>query len=188
MIVTAIFTGLRASELRGLRWHNLDLKAGVVTVAERVDQWGTFGPPKSEAGYRDVPLAPYALSALKEHRLAVAGGDDALVFGSRTGTPLTHQNMVKRVWNPLQKSAGLTADTGKLDQEGKPILRAKYGFHALRHAAASLFIEQRLSPKRISALMGHSSIQVTYDRYGHLLHDGEADQAALAAIEARLLG
>jgi integrase len=178
LIVTAIFTGLRASELRGLRWRNVDLKAGVVTVAERVDQWGNAGPPKSEAGYRDVPLAPYALSALKEHRLAAAGGDDALLFASRTGTPLTHQNMVKRIWNPLQVKAGLVTDAGK----------ARYGFHVLRHAAASLFIEQRLSPKRISALMGHSSIQITYNRYGHLLHDGDADQAALAAIEARLLG
>jgi len=65
---------------------------------------------------------------------------------------------------------------------------AKYTFHSLRHAAASLFIEQGLSPKRIQAIMGHSSIQVTYDRYGHLFNNDEADQTAMQAIEARLLG
>jgi integrase len=64
---------------------------------------------------------------------------------------------------------------------------AKYNFYALRHAAASLFIEQKLSPKRVQTLMGHSSITVTFDTYGHLFEDEAADKLAVAEIEARLL-
>lgn len=188
LIVTALFSGLRASELRGLRWNCVDLKRGVVKVRERVDAWGEVGPPKTAAGERDVPLAPMASAALKEHRLANANGSDGLVFPSAEGTPLNHQNIINRIWNPLQIAAGLyTLDPERRDEDGNPVRIPKYNFHALRHAAASLFIEQKLSPKRVQTLMGHSSITVTFDTYGHLFHDDEADQEAVAAIEARLL-
>ncbi|TIS20942.1 MAG: site-specific integrase, partial [Mesorhizobium sp.] len=63
LIVTALFSGLRASELRGLRWNAVDLKRGVLTVKGRVDAWGDFGLPKTSAGQRDVPLAPMAINA-----------------------------------------------------------------------------------------------------------------------------
>lgn len=188
LIVTALFSGLRASELRGLRWDAVDLKAGVLTVKGRVDAWGEFGHPKSAAGERDVPLAPMAVKALKEQRLAIANGPDGLVFPSAEGTPLNHQNVIKRIWNPLQIKAGLfTLDKEKRDEEGEPVKVPKYTFHALRHAAASLFIDQKLSPKRVQTLMGHSSITVTFDTYGHLFEDAEADQTAVAEIESRLL-
>ena len=51
-----------------------------------------------------------------------------------------------------------------------------------------MFIEQGMNPKRIQTVMGHSSIQVTYDVYGHLFTDDDADQAAMQAIQTRLLG
>jgi integrase len=54
LIVTALFNGLRASELRGLRWNAVDLKRGVITVKGRVDAWGDFGMPKTSAGERDI--------------------------------------------------------------------------------------------------------------------------------------
>lgn len=187
LIVTAIFSGLRASELRGLRWNCVDLKRGIISVRERVDAWGEIGAPKSDAGERDVPMAPMAISALKQQRLAIANGPDGLVFPSEEGTPLNHQNIIKRVWKPLQVAAGLYTTNDKArDATGELIKVPKYTFHALRHAAASLFIEQRLSPKRVQTLMGHSSITVTFDTYGHLFADDEADQTAVAAIEARL--
>jgi len=188
LILTALFAGLRASELRGLRWSCVDLKKGIVSVRERVDAWGEVGPPKSAAGERDVPLAPMAINALKEHRLATPNGPDGLVFPSAEETPLNHQNIINRIWNPLQIAAGLyTVDDERKDGEGNPVKVAKYNFHVLRHAAASLFIEQKLSPKRVQTLMGHSSITVTFDTYGHLFEDADADQAAVAEIEARLL-
>ncbi len=77
---------------------------------------------------------------------------------------------------PLQERCGVA------NKDGKP-----FGFHSLRHAAASMFIEQRFTPKKIQELMGHASIQMTFDRYAHLFEDEESDQAAFAQIEARLV-
>src|SRR6478735_3713045 len=67
-IITAIFTGMRLSELRGLRWSDVDLDAGVIHVRQRADQWGTIGPTKSKAGMRDIPLAPLVVNALTQLR------------------------------------------------------------------------------------------------------------------------
>jgi integrase len=64
----------------------------------------------------------------------------------------------------------------------------KYGLHALRHACASLWIEQGHNPKQIQTPMGHSSIKVTFDTYGHLFVADEADQRAAEGVELRLLG
>ena len=62
-----------------------------------------------------------------------------------------------------------------------------YGFHMLRHAAASLFIKYLAwSPKRLQAVMGHASINMTFDRYGHLFENVEADRDAMAKIEAAI--
>ncbi|PBB91712.1 site-specific integrase [Mesorhizobium sp. WSM3864] len=188
LIITALFSGLRASELRGLRWNAVDLKRGVLTVKGRVDAWGDFGLPKTSAGERDVPLAPLAINALKQQRLSVPNGPDGLVFPSDEGTPLDHHNILARVWTPLLVGAGLfRLHPARRDADGNQLKVAKYNFHALRHAAASLFIEQKLSPKRVQTIMGHSSITVTFDTYGHLFEDEAADQTAVAEIEARLL-
>ena len=129
-----------------------------------------------------------AINALKQQRLATANGPGGLVFPSDEGTPLDHHNILARVWTPLLVGAGLfDLHPTRRDAEGAPLKVAKYNFHALRHAAASLFIEQKLSPKRVQTIMGHSSITVTFDTYGHLFEDDAADQTAVAEIEARLL-
>ena len=83
---------------------------------------------------------------------------------------------------PRQRRPGV--ENGIVDDEGKP----RFTFHALRHAAASLFIEQGWQPKKIMDVIGHSSIQMTFDTYGHLFSTPDDDQAAMAQIEARLLG
>ena len=64
----------------------------------------------------------------------------------------------------------------------------KYGFHAFRHAAASLFIEEGWTAKKLMTVMGQSSIQMTYDIYGHLFPDAEGDKAAVRRLQMRLLG
>ena len=71
LLLTAIFTGLRASELRGLRWSDVDLKRGELHVRQRADRYGEIGRPKSEAGERTVPLPPMVVTALREHRSPV---------------------------------------------------------------------------------------------------------------------
>jgi integrase len=66
LIVKAVFTGMCASELRGLCWSDLDLDAGVIHVRQRAYTWANIGATKSKAGKRDIPLAPIVLNALKQ--------------------------------------------------------------------------------------------------------------------------
>lgn len=190
LLITAIFTGLRASEIRGLRWSDVDLKRGVLTVAQRADAWKQIGAPKSEAGTRDVPLASIVINTLREWKLVCPRGDLDLVFPSGAGNVEHHPNIINRGWNPTQIAAGVVVYEDGTDRDGNPIKipKGKFNFHALRHAAASMFIESGMTPKRIQTVMGHSSIQVTFDVYGHLFSDDEADRRAMRTIEERLLG
>jgi integrase len=183
IIVTEMFTGLRGSELRGLKWEDVDLKDGIIHVRRRVDAYGTFGAPKTKAGKRDIPLPPIVLNTLREWKVACPKGEMNkldLVFPAPSGGVLSHSCILKDGFHPLQVAAGIAPMV-----DGVP--QAKYGLHALRHTAASLWIEQALLPKRIQMLCGHSSIRVTFDIYGHLFKSDEADQTAMTEIEARLL-
>ncbi len=188
-IMTAIFTGLRASELRGLKWEDIDLKNSILHVRRRVDRFNKFGPPKSEAGTRDIPLSPTLVNALKAWRLGCPRGDLDLVFPTGAGRVESHGNLLSRVFWPIQIAAGVVILRESKNEAGETIKTpdAKFSLHALRHAAAALWIEQGFSPKKIQTLMGHASIQQTFDTYGYLFEDREDDQSAMAAIEARLL-
>jgi integrase len=173
-IITAIFTGMRLSELRGLRWSDVDLDAGQIHVRQRADGWGKTGPTKSKAGMRDIPLAPLVVNTLKQWRIDCPRGERDLAFPNTLGNIETMSNIHARCWVPLQIKCGLITDG-----------EARYGFHMLRHAAASLFIKYLgWSPKRLQAVMGHASINMTFDRYGHLFENVEADRADMAKIEA----
>jgi integrase len=176
-VITAIFTGMRLSELRGLRWSDVDLEAGVIHVRQRADAWRKIGPTKSKAGMRDIPLTPMALNALKQWRLGCPKGDLDLVFPNTLGNVEMMANIHSRCWGLLQIKCGLT------DEAGKP----RYTFHALRHVAASLFIRYLgWSPKRLQTVMGHASVTMTFDRYGHLFENVESDRADMAKIEAAI--
>jgi integrase len=178
LVVAAIFTGMRASELRGLSWANLDLEKGVVHVRQRADAWGTIGKPKSKAGNRDIPLTPMVINTLKEWRAACPPGPLGLVFPNGSGNVESHTNILHRFWEPIQIKNGMVLDTGE----------PKYGFHSLRHAAASLFIAHLgWTPKRVQTVLGHSSIRMSYDLYGHLFEDRENDQQALEKLEAAVV-
>jgi integrase len=102
----------------------------------------------------------------------------------------SHSNIAQRGLEPVLRKAGIVMLEDGLDAEGKPVKieKPKYGLHCLRHACASLWIESGMNAKRIQTLMGHSSITLTYDRYGHLFADGAADQRAAEDIQFRLLG
>jgi integrase len=176
-IVVAIFTGLRASELRGLRWDDVDLERALLHVRQRADAWRKMGPPKSKAGEREMPLVPMAVNALRQWQLVCPKGVLGLVFPNQSGNVETHSNLVGRFWAPYQVSCGICVDG-----------RAKYGLHALRHAAASIFIAHlNWTPKRIQSIMGHASITLTFDRYGHLFADREGDQEAMKKLEAAVI-
>jgi integrase len=182
----AIFTGLRLSELRGLTWDNVDFNEGVVRVRQRADFQNRMGAPKSEAGNRDVPLAPIALNTLKTWKVCCPLSPQKLVFPTKTGGIISGSNLHRQCWRPLLRALGLIELI--VDDSGEEVEEAHYTFHALRHTAASLFIEQGWTPKKLMTVMGHSSIQMTFDLYGHLWKTAEDDAKAVAQIEARLLG
>ncbi len=188
LLITAIFTGLRASELRGLTWGNVNLQEGMIHVRQRADRYNTMGSPKSKAGRRDIPIGNFVVNTLKEWKLACPKGDLNLVFPNTIGKVESLANVYNRGFGPLQKGCGLTVDTGEKDQDGAPVLKARYGFHALRHFYASWLINQGFKPKHIQTLMGHSSITLTFDTYGHLFPSEEDEQAQLSAAELTVVG
>jgi integrase len=190
LILVATFCGLRASELRGLRWTDIDFEARQINVAQRADASHKIGRLKSKSAYRATPLPPIVLNALREWKLLCPKGDLGLVFPNGSGKVESHANIIEHGFGPIQIAAGVTVQKEAPGADGKPValIVGKYGLHALRHATASLWIENGHNPKQIMTLMGHSSIKVTYDVYGHLFADAEGDQKAAEDIQARLLG
>ncbi len=165
--VTAIFTGMRASELRGLIWENVDLKREVIHVCQRADLWGTIEETKSAAGDREIPMSPMVLNALKAWKLACPKGERGLVFPNGNGNVESHANIWNRGFAPLQIESGMVSRDGK----------SKYGLHALRHFFASWAIERGFTAKKVQDLLGHANIAITFDRYGHLFPSLEDDRA-----------
>jgi integrase len=184
LLLTAIFTGLRASELRGLRWSDVNFERGELQVTQRADCHHDIGPPKSESSERTVPLPPMVVTALRAHRLACPKGPLNLVFPNGKGNVESYRNIVIRGFKPAMVAAGLVTKTGE----------AKYtGLHSLRHFYASWCINRRvdggleLPLKVVQARLGHSTITLTADCYGHLFPRGD-DGAELAAAEKAFLG
>jgi integrase len=188
LLLTAIFAGLRASELRGLRWQDIDLKRGELHVQQRADRYGEVGQPKSDAGERTVPLPPMVISVLREHKLACPPNEHDLAFPNSRGSFDHRITIVERAFQPAQVAAGVT----KRGKNGK--LVAKYpGLHSLRHFYASWCINRRvdggleLPLKMVQARLGHASIQMTADTYGHLFPSSD-DGSELAMAERAFFG
>lgn len=177
LLVTAIFTGMRASELRGLAWEHVDFEKRYIYVRQRADRWGELGPPKSRAGRRDIPMTPLVWNTLKAWRKECPPGDLGLVFPNGAGKPELLSNWYRRIFRPLMVRCGI------VNTKGNP----RFGFHALRHAAAPLFIEQGWPPKRVQTILGHASITMTFDVYGHLFRDPEGELASMEKLEKDLL-
>lgn len=206
LILTAIFTGLRASEIRGLRWRDVDFDRKLIRVHQRADRFNAIGAPKSIQGERTVPAPPIVLNTLREWKLLCpkrdTGNLDAsgnrimaldLVFPTGSGNVERLGNILKRGLHPAWVAAGVSVDTGEKDERGQPILVPKYtGMHCLRHWFASWCINRReegglaLPPKVVQERLGHATIALTMDRYGHLFPLDD-DGSELAAAEALLL-
>ena len=182
VILTALFCGLRSSELRGLPWANVDLDNRLIHVRQRADKYNVIGNPKSDDGHRTIPMLPLVANALREWKLQCPKTDLDLVFPSRSGHIESHNNIVARgLWNS-QVAAGLVMD-------GK----AKYsGLHALRHFYASWCINRKadggleLPPKDVQYRLGHSSIGMTMDVYGPLFPKADS-RAEMEAAERAFL-
>lgn len=198
-LLTAIFTGLRASELRGLRWQDLDFDKKELHVRQRADRYSAIGKPKSEAGERTVPLTPLVMNTLREWKIACPKGKLGLVFPTGAGNVEQHPNIIERGLKPTLIAAGVTvpaigADGKPIVKDGEPVVEAKYtGLHSFRHFYASWCINRRtdggleLPPKIVQARLGHSTFQMTMDVYGHLFPRGDNSEE-MAAAEKSLLG
>ena len=167
-LLLAITAGLRSSELRGLRWADIDLKADTVRIAQRADAWGVIGPPKSKAGRRSIPLPAEVVTELRSWKLAAKPNKLGVVFPNSRGGTFRHNNLVSRRIHPLQTRAGVET----------------VGLHVYRHAAASRWIAAGVDLKRLQTWLGHASIQTTLDTYGHLIADSARD-AELAVRASR---
>lgn len=181
--LVAIRCGLRASELRGLRWEDVDFKKATIHIRQRADAYNKIGPPKSESGERAVPIPPATLQALREWKLVCPKRDGALhfVFPNGEGNVENYANIVTRGLAPMLIEAGVKNPAGE----------AKYnGLHAFRHFFASWCINRKadggleLPLKVVSERLGHSNIAITADLYSHLFPRGD-DSKELAAAEGR---
>lgn len=156
---TAFYSGLRRGELRALRWKHVDLDAAMIVVLRAWTDDDETGP-KTRAGRRRVPIVPPLAELLREHqRLTGRSGED-LVFG-RTATapfePTTVRHRALRAWK---------AQNPPLE----PIT-----LHQCRHTAASFLIASKANAKALSSIMGHASIEITFNRYGHLMPGSEEE-------------
>jgi integrase len=177
LVATALYTGMRLSELLGMVWDDIDFGRACIHVRAQLSMAHTGSParrvaPKTEAAHRQIPLTPQLAGLLRERRLAAAcSAGGAWVFSTRKGTPFSQRN--------IQRSAlHLAADAAGLRVNG-----ARLRFHDLRHTFAShLIIDLGLDVVQVSRLMGHASPSTTLNIYAHMF-----DEARHAAdIRARM--
>jgi integrase len=156
----ALYAGLRRGELQALRWRNVDFEQRVIRVEKSWDQVAGEIDVKTKAARRTVPMEDGLRRELVAHKLRTGRTDDELVFGR---TP--HDAFVPSTVRLRALEAWATAEL-------EPI-----GLHEARHCAASFFIASRMGAKELSVYMGHSSIKITFDTYGHLMPGGLAQAA-----------
>jgi len=167
LVTTALYSGLRISELLGLIWEDIDFAAGLIRVRAQLSRAHRGEParrvaPKTPASLREVPLVEQLSHQLAAHKRAspfAAAGD--WVFATSRGTPYGHRNVARRV---LTRAA----DAARLNGDGWPPLR----FHDLRHTFAShLIVDLGLDVAQVSRILGHARITITLDVYTHLFDD-----------------
>jgi integrase len=165
LVLLAVFGSLRWGELAALRHKDIDQAVTVVRVARQLTELPgggyQFGPPKSDAGQRLVPIPGLIAPSIRAHLDRRAGqADDALVFTSPTGRPVRHGNFRRRVWLPALRAAGLPA----------------IHFHDLRHTGNTLTADAGANLRELMERMGHSTTKsaLVY------LHSTSARQQAIA--------
>ncbi len=165
VVMLAALTGLRQGELFALRDRNIDLEAKTIRV-ENGTYAGELVPVKTRASRRRVDLSNTAARVLRRHLLARQPNERGLVFLSPQGAILNDVNFRHRVFTPAVRRSKLTG----------------FRFHDLRHTYAALMVAAGAHPKYLQAQMGHSSVRVTLDLYGHLFPD--ANRGVLESLDA----
>lgn len=156
----ALYAGLRRGEIWALRWEDVDFEVGVIHVRRSWDPKAGEIEPKSHAGTRKVPIASVLRRILAERKLR-QGGDPAMRIVLDADGKLKHSTTLTERAHKIWKKAGLN-----------PI-----GLHECRHTFASLMIAAGVNAKALSTYIGHASISITMDRYGHLMPGSEEEAA-----------
>ena len=167
-----VFTGLRSGELWALSWSDIDWSDKQIIVRRSV--WkGQFQTPKSNYSIRKVDMPDEVMRELRLWKLACPPNEHDLVFPSPEGKLSIHENVVKRYFNTGLERAKLS----------------RVSFHSIRHTNASMRIRAGQNPKYIQQQLGHSSIKVTMDIYGHLFNDTDfaRQQVELLTLSLREL-
>jgi integrase len=169
-VYVAAVCGLRSAEVIGLRVGRLDLLRRQLHVVDTSPQVGPDrAEPKSAAGRRTVPMPAFLAEMLAQH-LRTPGLDaaqpDALVFTAKRGGRLWAGNFHGEAWKPARENAGF------------PNLH----FHHLRHSAVPMWVEMGANLLQVSRWLGHSSVKVTADVYGHLF--AETNEAVMTRVDA----
>jgi integrase len=164
IIRLGLLTGMRRSELLGLRWENVRIRedgSGIITVVEGAQlipkRGWVFGQPKTARSRRAIAVSTTSTGLLRDWRsqaAAAGGSESSLVFSTRNGTPVAPSTL-RRTWGRVLREA-------KLDSERR-------GFHVLRHTCASLMFAAGVNPKVVSERLGHATVAFTMQIYGHLL-------------------
>jgi integrase len=159
---TALYAGLRRGELQALDWIAVDFEQGLIGVEHSWDRRAGLIEPKSRSGKRRVPIPDVLRSYLIAHRLQQGRGGRGFVFAGKNGRPFDPGSVAARA-RKAWAQAGLDS----------------IGLHECRHTYAAFMIAAKVNAKALSSYMGHSTITVTLDRYGHLLPGNEREAAAL---------
>jgi len=164
VFIVALSTGLRRGEVLGLRWQDVDLEGRVLFVRQalqRVDRALKMVPPKTHRSSRPIPLPQFAVTAFSQQKVRQANDrrlvgraweDGGLVFTTEIGTPLEPRNVNRRFY-AARSAAGLEW----------------VRLHDLRHAFATFLLDQGEELRTVMDLLGHSTIRLTADTYGHVL-------------------
>lgn len=162
MVGLALLSGLRRGELFALRWKDLDEQARSLTVREAVYE-GTFGTPKTEAGLRQIPLCEGALQVVAEWRRYVTKTEsEALVFSTRSGKPISPNNVLRRWIFPACVALQLPNAT----------------WLTFRRTYSSWAHDKGVPGKVVAQLMGHAKVDTTLNVYTQVF-----DDSVRAAVE-----
>jgi integrase len=153
MVGLAILSGLRRGELFALRWKDVDEQARLLTVREAVYD-GTFSIPKTEAGSRQIPISDTALRLVLEWKAHTKSSEvGALVFGTRVGTPVSPNTVLRRSIFPACDALGLPRAT----------------WLTFRRTYSSWSHDKGVPGKVVAQLMGHANVDTTLNVYTQVL-------------------
>lgn len=190
LVVLALHAGLRAGEMFGLQWRDVDLEVGTVTVRQSLIRVTGEGlrpsPPKTAGSAATIPLTAGAVAALRAHRLrqieqrlgvGTAWQETGYVFTTELGTPVSASNYMRRHFYPIAARAGIPT---RRQPDGSQGLR----LHDLRHGCGTLLISLDVKPKLVQTILRHSRLSTTMDLYVHAYD--EDLRGAVASLDRAL--